>query len=76
MSEVLLDLRKYGLEIIIEKIGDKEWAVDLKYVSDDGKYEEGEYLAGYNGLTSLREANFLAQIIINSYLLAVEMRAK
>ncbi len=66
MSTILNDLHAEGIEVIIEKDIDG-YAMDAKYIKDDGKYEDGEYLAGYTGLTTQEDAEFLARAFIAGY---------
>lgn len=66
MSTILNDLHADGIEVRIEADG-KGYAVDVKYVSDDGKHEDGEYLDGYTGLTTEDDAEFLARAYIAGY---------
>lgn len=68
MSTILNDLHADGIEVIIEKDSENDgYAVDAKYIKDDGKYEDGEYLAGYTGLTTQEDAEFLARAFVAGY---------
>jgi len=69
MSTYLNDLFYDGIEVIVDKDG-KDWRVDVRYNRDDGKYEDGEYLAGYNGIDTEDNAEFLARAFIAGYKLA------
>lgn len=66
MSTIINDLYLNGIEVIVLKDGDS-YAVDVKYIKDNGKYEDGEYLDGYTGLTSQEDAEFLARAWINGF---------
>ena len=75
MSTILNDLHADGIAVRIEAEGDSRtgfsgYAVDVQYIKDDGKYEDGEYLDGYTGLTTEDDAEFLARAYIAGYKLA------
>lgn len=81
MSTTLNDLHADGIAVKIEQEGDSRtgftgWAVDVQYTSDDGKYEDGEYLAGYTGLTTEDDAEFLARAFIAGYKLGKKQSEK
>ena len=66
MSSIINDLFYDGIEVIIKK-DDSKWAVDIKYNKDDGKYEDGEYLGGFAGVSSEDDAELLARAFIFGY---------
>lgn len=72
MSKILNDLHADGIEIIVKQDdGDisvkGEYIVDVQYVKENGKYEDGQYLAGYRGLANKEDAEFLARAFIDGY---------
>lgn len=66
MHKQLNDLKIYNIDVIISE-DDDQYSVDIKYIGEDGKYEEGEYLAGYTGLANAEDAEFLARAYIDGY---------
>lgn len=74
MSEILNelnDLHADGIEVQIKR-NDEIYEVDVQYVREDGKYEDGEYLAGYTGLKTEDDAEFLARAFISGYKLGAK----
>lgn len=66
MSTILNNLHADGIAVRVER-DDDGYAVDVQYTRDDGRYEDGEYLAGYTGLTTQEDAEFLARAFIAGY---------
>lgn len=69
MNKMINGLWLDNIKIIIGK-NDNGYFVDVRYISDDGEFEDGEYLDGYTGLSNQEDAEFLARVWIAGYKLA------
>lgn len=72
MTTVINDLFADGVEVIYGKDNEKYY-VDVKYVKETGKFEDGEYLAGFTDLTTEDDAEFLARAFVAGYKLKDSM---
>jgi hypothetical protein len=69
MATQLNDLHMHNMQVIISE-DDGNYSVDVKYTGEDGKFEDGEYLAGYTDISSADDAEFLARAYIDGYKLS------